>query len=118
MSYLVAQVDTPYASEQPLRFGSYINATIAGRELDNAIIVPHHLVKNAKIAVMNDDLTLSFKSLNIIREQNGMIIASQGLGDGEQLITSALDFPTEGMQVKLNDADKPVGATQLALKEE
>lgn len=118
MSYLVAQVNTPYASEQPLRFGSYINATISGRELDNAIIVPHHLVKNGKIVVMNDDLTLSFKPLNIIREQNGMVIASQGLNDGEQLITSALDFPTEGMQVKLNDSDKPVAATQLALKEE
>ena len=119
MSYLVAHIDTPYASDQPLRFGSYVNATIAGRELNNAIIVAHHLVKNGKIAVLNDDLTLSFKTLNIVREQNGMVIASQGLNDGEQLITSALDFPTEGMQVKLNDAaEKPDSVTQLALKEE
>ena len=50
MSYLVAQLATPYANNsQPLRFGSYINATIEGRALDNAIIVPHHLVKNNKI---------------------------------------------------------------------
>lgn len=118
MSYLVAQVTTPYASKQPLRFGSYINATISGRSLDNAIVVPHHLVKDNKIAVLNDDLTLSFKTLNIVREQNGMIIADAGLNEGQQLITSALEFPTEGMQVKLNDSPAPSGVTQLALKEE
>ena len=118
MSYLVAQVNTPYQSKQPLRFGSYINATIAGQTLSNAIVVPHHLVKDNKIAVLNDDLTLSFKTLNIVREQNGMVIASEGLNQGQQLITSALEFPTEGMQVKLNDLASPKSATQLALKEE
>jgi multidrug efflux system membrane fusion protein len=118
MSYLVAQVNTPYQSKQPLRFGSYINATITGQTLANAIVVPHHLVKDGKIAVLNDDLTLSFKTLNIVREQNGMVIANEGLNQGEQLITSALEFPTEGMQVKLNDLVSPKGATQLALKEE
>ncbi|KPH59660.1 RND transporter [Pseudoalteromonas porphyrae] len=118
MSYLVAQIATPYASEQPLRFGSYINATISGRELNNAIVVPHHLVKDGKIVVLNDDLTLSFKTIDIVREYNGMVIASQGLTEGQQLITSALEYPSEGMLVKINDADKPLGATQLALKEE
>ncbi|MBH0072472.1 efflux RND transporter periplasmic adaptor subunit [Pseudoalteromonas sp. NZS127] len=119
MSYLVAQLATPYANNsQPLRFGSYINATIEGRALDNAIIVPHHLVKNNKIAILNNNLTLSFKTLNIIREQNGMIIANQGLNEGDQLITSALEYPTEGMAVKIEETTPNSDVTQLALKEE
>lgn len=120
MSYLVAQLATPYGDKtRPLRFGSYINATIEGRPLDNAIIVAHHLVKDNKIVILNDDLTLSFKTLNIIREQNGMIIASQGLKNGEQIVTSALEYPTEGMAVKIEDiAPDKTDVTQLALKEE
>lgn len=119
MSYLVAQLATPYANNsQPLRFGSYINATIEGRALDNAIIVPHHLVKNNKIAILNNNLTLSFKTLNIIREQNGMIIANQGLNEGDQLIISALEYPTEGMAVKIEETTPNSDVTQLALKEE
>ncbi|WP_282132013.1 efflux RND transporter periplasmic adaptor subunit [Pseudoalteromonas aliena] len=120
MSYLVAQLATPYGNKtRPLRFGSYINATIEGRPLDNAIIVAHHLVKDNKIVILNDDLTLSFKTLNIIREQNGMIIASQGLKNGEQIVTSALEYPTEGMAVKIEDvAPNNSDITQLALKEE
>lgn len=118
MSYLVAQIETPYESEQALRFGSYINATIAGRKIDNAVAVPHHLVKGGKIAVLNDDLTLSFKTLDIVREHNGLVITASGLSEGEQLITSALEYPNEGMQVKLNNNSKPANATQLALKEE
>lgn len=118
MSYLVAQIATPYESKQPLRFGSYINATIEGRKVDNAVAVPHHLVRNSKIAVLNDDLTLSFKTLDIIREQNGLVIAAQGVSEGEKMITTAIEYPTEGMQVKLSDDSLPVTKTQLALKEE
>jgi len=119
MSYLVAQIATPYQNEQALRFGSYVNATITGRKIDNAVAVPHHLVKDGKIAVLNDDLTLSFKALDIVREKNGLVIAAQGLSEGEQLITSALEYPTEGMQVKLeSNIEPPTNATQLALKEE
>ncbi len=119
MSYLVAQLPTPYANKtQPLRFGSYVNASIEGRAVNNAIVVPHHLVKENKIAILNDDLTLSFKTLNIIREQNGMVIADQGLNEGEQLITSALEYPTEGMAVKIEDVVTTPDVTQLALKQE
>ena len=119
MSYLVAQLPTPYANKtQPLRFGSYVNASIEGRAVNNPIVVPHHLVKENKIAILNDDLTLSFKTLNIIREQNGMVIADQGLNEGEQLITSALEYPTEGMAVKIEDVVTTPDVTQLALKQE
>jgi len=119
MSYLVAQLPTPYADNtKPLRFGSYINATIEGKALNNAIIVPHHLVKDKKVAILNANNTLSFKTLNIIREQNGMVIADQGLQPGNKLITSALEYPTEGMAVKTDENDEQAEVTQLALKED
>ncbi|WP_105168060.1 efflux RND transporter periplasmic adaptor subunit [Pseudoalteromonas sp. T1lg23B] len=119
MTYLVAQVQGPYSDQRtPLRFGAYLNATINGKVIDNAAAIPQHLVKDGRIAVLNSDETLSFKALNVVREYNGKSIIDNGVSDGTQLITSALEYPTEGMQLKLNDGTHSVADTQLALKEE
>ena len=119
MTYLVAQVEQPYSdSSKQLRFGAYLNASIEGALVENAIQIPQHLIKDNKIAVLNDDLTLSFKGVNIIREANGMAIIDQGLMNGAEIITSALEYPTEGMQLRTDDSPISSPETQLAFKEE
>ncbi len=119
MTYLVAQIDKPYAdAAKPLRFGAYINATINGKVIDQALSIPRHLVKDGRVAVINKDNTLSFKTLDIIRESNGIVIAESQLEAGEQLITSALEYPSEGMKLRLPEASQPEAMTQLALKED
>jgi RND family efflux transporter MFP subunit len=119
MTYLVAQIEQPYSdNSKPLRFGAYLNASIEGALVQNAIQVPQHLIKNNKVAILNDDLTLSFKTVNIIRETNGMAIIDNGLINGAQIITSALEYPTEGMQLRTDDTPISAPETQLALKEE
>jgi RND family efflux transporter MFP subunit len=119
MTYLVAQVEQPYSdSERALRFGTYLNASIEGKTIQNAAAVPQHLVKDGRIAVLNADKTLSFKPLTIIREYNGETIFQSDVETGTQLITSALQYPTEGMQLRLDGDTEQVANTQLALKEE
>ncbi|KZN38055.1 efflux RND transporter periplasmic adaptor subunit [Pseudoalteromonas luteoviolacea] len=119
MTYLVAQVERPYDNEQkPLRFGAYLNAQIKGKLISNAVEIPHHLVRDGQVAIMNDDKTLSFKPLNIVREYDGLVVVDQGLESGQSLITSALEYPTEGMQLRIDDDTLSQASTQLALKEE
>ncbi|KZN30470.1 RND transporter [Pseudoalteromonas luteoviolacea S2607] len=119
MTYLVAQVERPYDDTQkPLRFGAYLNANIKGKRVNNAVEIPHHLVRNGQVAILNSDQTLSFKKLNIVREYDGLVVIDQGLESGQNLITSALEYPTEGMQLRIDDNIPTQAATQLALKEE
>ncbi|KAF7773720.1 hypothetical protein PCIT_a0031 [Pseudoalteromonas citrea] len=119
MTYLVAQVDIPYGlTEKPLRFGTYLNAKIEGQWLQSAVIVPRHLVKDGRIATLQGDSTLTFKSLNIVREANGLIIADHGLNDGNHIITSALEYPSDGMTVRIENTLTQSPETQLALKKE
>tara|TARA_B100000700_G_scaffold103277_2_gene116472 strand:+ start:602 stop:1774 length:1173 start_codon:yes stop_codon:yes gene_type:complete len=118
MTYLVAYVNTPYQHSVPLRFGAYTNATITGKQLRNAAIIPSHLIKENRVALLNNDNTLEFSALNVIREQDGMAYVDTGLTTGEQLITSALEYPTEGMALRLNDEPTQKPHTQLALKED
>lgn len=119
MTYLVAQVERPYDNDQaPLRFGAYLNAQIKGKLLNNAVEIPHHLVRDGKVAILNKDRTLSFKTLNVVREYDGLVVANQGLESGQQLITSSLEFPTEGMQLSVDDSQVAAPSNALALKEE
>ncbi|OUL58319.1 efflux RND transporter periplasmic adaptor subunit [Pseudoalteromonas ulvae] len=124
MTYLVAQVNDPYAlttnEQKPLRFGAYVNATIEGQQIAQATRIPHHLVKNNRVAILNDDNTLSFRTVDIVREQNNMVITKAGLQAGEHIITSALEYPTEGMKLdpELTKPLEPASTTQLAMKED
>ncbi|TMP42966.1 efflux RND transporter periplasmic adaptor subunit [Pseudoalteromonas citrea] len=119
MTYLVAQVDIPYGlTEKPLRFGTYLNAKIEGQLLQSAVAVPRHLVNDGKIATLQEDSTLAFKPLNIVREANGFVIADQGLNDGNRIITSALEYPSDGMTVRIENTLLKSPETQLALKKE
>jgi RND family efflux transporter MFP subunit len=110
MSYLVAEVQDPYrltsiSEDDPLRFGSYVQAKILGVELPQASLIPSYLVVNNKVALLNKDSTLHYVNVDIVRQQGSQVIVASGLVDGDQLIVSALDYPVEGMKLSLSTED-------------
>lgn len=116
MAYLVAEVHDPYqlqdtssSSTVPLRFGSYINAQIIGNQLAQATILPRYLVIENKVAILDKQSTLHYVAIDIARQQGSDVIVVNGLEDGHRLITSALDYPIEGMKLALETDDSEVG---------
>jgi RND family efflux transporter MFP subunit len=108
MSYLVAEINDPYQlqseaakNDTPLRFGSYVQAKILGVELANASIIPRYLVINNRIAILDDESKLHYAEIDIVRQQDGNVVVSNGLLDGDKLIVSALDYPIDGMKLSL-----------------
>lgn len=108
MSYLVAEIKDPYhlarnntKNDMPLRFGSYVQAKILGSEIAKASIIPRYLVVNDRVAILNDESKLHYAEINIVRQQGGNVVVSEGLLDGDQLIVSALDYPVDGMKLAL-----------------
>ena len=108
MNYLVAELDDPYQlktaadkAKAPLRFGSYVKASIVGNEIPSASIIPRHLVINNKVALLDSESTLHYVKVDIARQQGSHVIVVNGLADGDQLITSALDYPINGMKLAL-----------------
>ncbi|NKF50642.1 efflux RND transporter periplasmic adaptor subunit [Shewanella sp. WXL01] len=104
MTYLVAQIDDPYGLNSPkpeLRYGTYVTATINGSDAGDVTIIPRYLVVNGKVAVMDEDNTLRYKAVDIIRQEGSNVVVSSGLESGMRVITSALDYPVEGMVVAL-----------------
>jgi RND family efflux transporter MFP subunit len=116
MTYLVAEIRDPYLLKGsnteksvtgysefshviPLRFGSYVKAEILGIEIPNASILPRHLVMGKKVALLSNDSTLHYATIEIVRQQGGNVVVSSGLVDGDSLIVSALDSPVDGMKL-------------------
>ncbi|WP_281214266.1 efflux RND transporter periplasmic adaptor subunit [Shewanella insulae] len=120
MTYLVAEVLDPYGlkdDKQPLRYGSYITAQIHGSQAQDVTTIARHLVVNDKVAIMTPENTLAFKSVDILRQQGTQVVIGDGLDDGMRLITSALDYPIEGMKLALA-GDKPTPTQDEAVVEQ
>ncbi|WP_415641175.1 efflux RND transporter periplasmic adaptor subunit, partial [Shewanella violacea] len=127
MTYLVAEVIDPYglaSKKSELRFGTYVTANIAGIEAGDVTVLPRHLVVNGQIAVLDADNKLTYKTVNIIRQFGAEVVISAGLEQGMNVITSALDYPVEGMQLALpqdkllqQDDEPEESETQLAMEE-
>ncbi len=112
MTYLVAEISDPYQLEQdenitntPLRFGSYVTASIQGIELAKATSIPRHLIVNNRVAILDTDSKLHYTDVQIIRQDGANVIINQGIQDGDRIIISALDYPVDGMQLVLSETD-------------
>ena len=129
MTYLVAEVDAPYnnpAYEYALRFGTYVTAKVHGISLPNSAVVSQHLIRRGKVAVLDNDDKLRFKTVVVGREQNRDAVVTEGLATGDRIITSAMDYPVDGMQLTTesaldsnngSDGDAAVEETQIAMQE-
>lgn len=129
MNYLVAEITDPYAKENGktvIQFGTYVNAKIDGLHIDSAALIARHLVNNNQVPVLDKDNKLAYQTVDILRQQGEQVVISNGLGQGDKIIVSALDFPVEGMRlstldtlpVEKDDAITNENDTQLALKDQ
>ncbi len=105
--YVVAQVRDPYAPDpnQPGRpelvAGSFVEATIDGREFSNVYQVPRKALRNGtQLWVVDDNDRLVEKEVAIIYKAKDHIYVSSGLENGDKVVLSQMDIAVEGMQVR------------------
>jgi RND family efflux transporter MFP subunit len=125
MGYLVAELSDPYQlkvnpkqATSPLRFGSYINAKIVGNHIAQATMVSRHLVINGKVAILDSESKLQYVTIDIVRQQGSDVIVANGLADGDRLITSALDYPVDGMKLALASDEIQLEEKELEAEED
>ncbi len=111
MVHAVAEVLDPYAPgpnrrRPPLAVGMYVEAEIAGRTVRNVAVVPRAAMRGRdRVLVVDAGDRLSFREIDILRATTDAIYVRSGLAEGELVVVSPLDTPTEGMRVQLADAD-------------
>lgn len=102
--FAIAEVDDPYGAAAlngaPLAVGLFVNASIAGQSLDNAYIIPRAALRPGnKVYVVAEDETLSLRNVDVISSDASRAILVSGVAKGEQVVTSPITDPKEGMVV-------------------
>ncbi len=106
MVYLVAQVTNPYAQPDKLKFGTFINASIASKQQNQLVVLPSYLYKEGKVATVDSDNTLHINEVELFRRDKNNVYISSGLNAGEQVALTKIEHLYEGMKVRLT-TDQP-----------
>ena len=107
MVHVVAEVDDPYRpgpvpNRPPLAVGMYVDAEIEGRRFRQIAVVPRSGLRGrSQVMVVDGENRLRFRDVELLRMTAGSIYVRSGLANGERVVISTLDSPTDGMQVQV-----------------
>ena len=101
---IVVEVSDPFkdsGSTPPLLPGMFVEVSIEGNILKNAIAVPRDAMHNRNEVWVANDGQLYVQPLDIVRADRDFAYASSGLDDGDMIIVSSLDMVIEQMEVRI-----------------
>ena len=106
MLFTVARVNDPYSlkdpGREPLRIGTFVNASIQGRAFDNIVVLPRYLLRAGnELWVIDQDNRLRSRQVGILRTGGDMIFVHEGLREGELVSLTGLDNSFRGAEVEI-----------------
>lgn len=118
--FVVAQIENPYgmtvSGRPPLKVGTFVQAEIEGRTLENVFVVPRGMYReNSYVLLVDDESYLQRRAVDVIWENDESIIVNGGLSSGELLCLTNVPYALEGWQVaKRMEAPNGEGETLMA----
>lgn len=106
MLYAMAELPDPYGENiseggMPMAVGLYVDATIKGREVEGAVNIPRGALRAGNIVyVINGDGVLDIREVDVLHASGDLAVIAGGLEAGEQVITSAIRNPIQGMALE------------------
>ncbi len=110
MVHVVVEVKNPYAASAdpdrpPLAVGMYVQAEIDGKTFENIVVLPREALHGRSQVLVVQNGRLYFRDIDILRATAEAIYVRSGLSPGERVAVSAVDTPTEGMQIRVTNID-------------
>ena len=112
MVHVVAEVADPYAAgpdrnRPPLAVGMYVDAEIEGRVFDDVAVLPRAALRGQnQVLILDPENRIQFREIDILRSTIASIFVRGGLEQGDRVVTSAIDAPTDGMLVQVTDTTR------------
>lgn len=99
---VIVEVDEPYTdvhpgARPPLIKGLFVRVDLAGRPLQDRIIVPRAALDQNRLYVVNAEQRLEVREVSVALRQPEFVIIDKGLQAGEQVVISDLLPAIEGM---------------------
>jgi RND family efflux transporter MFP subunit len=102
--YITAQIDAPYSQQdskrRPLKIGQYVTATIEGKTIKEAIVIPNAAIYQGSYIYLYKDGVLERREIEIAWQGTKEALINRGLKAGEQLVLTPLGRVSSGTPVK------------------
>jgi RND family efflux transporter MFP subunit len=107
--YAVARIEDPYGlhrpGAEPLRIGTFVNATIAGRELADVVPLPRYVLRAGNnLWVIDADNRLRNRQVTLLRTGGDLVYVSAGLDKGDRVALTVLDSSLDGSHVSIQSS--------------
>jgi RND family efflux transporter MFP subunit len=106
---VVVEVDEPAGPEgiasnaNRLKPGMFVTVRIQGRQVENIHRLPRHLVHDGDTVYLADDLQLRIQQVTILRRFEKTVLISDGLSDGDLVISTPISGALPGMKIRLKE---------------
>ena len=102
---VVVEVEDPLDDSrhgQPLPFGLFVRAEIPGQPVAGAVELPQDALHGEAVFLFVDG-ALERRPVTVARMSDGRALVTEGLADGDRVVTTRLDLMFDGMAVALLD---------------
>ena len=116
--YVVAQVLDPYnvlseLSHDELRIGTFVNAAVLGKSVDNVVAIPRAAVHGANTVYLIDgDNKLHIEDVSILRSDVDYVYSQQALDTDKRLVLTNIQTPVSGMTLRVNGEQQEATASE------
>ena len=102
------ELEKPAQDRRPLLLGEYVRVEIEGPVLRDVIVLPRNAIREGtRVWVKNADNQLEVRPVEVVLSRKDTVLISQGLQDGEAIITSQVPAAIPGLP--LETLDQPAG---------
>lgn len=105
--FAVAQITDPYGittqRDHPLRIGTFVDASIEGRTIDNLVALPRYLLRaGSQIWIIDQQQRLQNRRVTVLRTEGKIIYVTSGLDEGELVCLSNISGAIPGTPVRIS----------------
>ncbi|MCX7554356.1 efflux RND transporter periplasmic adaptor subunit [Marinicella sp. S1101] len=112
MNYAVAEINQPFAEN--ILFNTFLQAEITGSTYQDVYAIPSAwMMPNDQVAIYADD-KLTIKSLDVFHKTDTYFYVNQGLSTSDQVITTPIQAPENGMLLRRKTTTEDDKANQAA----
>jgi len=102
MVNVIVRVENPYEKKPPLAVGLFVQVAIQGQLLKKAAVIPRSAMHtDNSVWIVTVEKQLDFRSVDVARFTGDQAIIQGGLQQGEWVVVSQLETPTNGMKVQI-----------------
>ena len=107
------ELEKPAKGRRPLLLGEYVRVEIEGPELHDVIVLPRDVIREGtRVWVKNSENQLDVRPVEVVLSRKDTVLISQGLRDGEAIITSQLPAAIPGLLLEtIDESPSPAGSS-------